>query len=217
MDVLEAMQKRRSVRSFLSRPVPEETIRQILLNATRSPSGGNGQPWEIFVAAGATMEAIRKAYQQAYQQSGPPPRQTGGTPPPAYIRERMATIRMERLNLLGLDPDDPASGKVLLEMSVGLYGAPALVVLCMDQALNSHFDMGLLAISIVLAAQGFGVDSIIAAAMIAHPEILRQALEIPPHLNIIAGIGLGYADPDSLINTYRSPRRPLDEVVRYKG
>ncbi|MFC2070657.1 hypothetical protein ACFLTB_05760 [Chloroflexota bacterium] len=35
--------------------------------------------------------------------------------------------------------------------------------------------------------------------------------------NIITGIGLGFPDPDNIFNTYRSPRRPIQEVVRYKS
>jgi nitroreductase len=50
MDILEAIQARHSVRDFLSKPVPKDIIMEIMAAATRSPSGGNGQPWEIFVA-----------------------------------------------------------------------------------------------------------------------------------------------------------------------
>ena len=73
MDVLEAIQARHSVRDFLSKPVPKDVIMKILAAAARSPSGGNGQPWEIFVASGATMERIRRAYQERAQgQAGRP-------------------------------------------------------------------------------------------------------------------------------------------------
>ena len=129
----------------------------------------------------------------------------------------MATIRNERMKLLGLDPNDPASGRVFMEWSSRLFGAPTLVVICMDKALNSYLDIGMLTQTICLAAQDFGVDSLIAAAFIAQPDILRKELEIPENLNVVAGIGLGYPEPNSKINTYRSPRRPLEEVVRFKN
>ena len=116
----------------------------------------------------------------------------------------MATIRNERMKLLGLDPNDPASGRVFMEWSSRLFGAPTLVVICMDKALNSYLDIGMLTQTICLAAQDFGVDSLIAAAFIAQPDILRKELEIPENLNVVAGIGLGYPEPNSKINTYRS-------------
>ncbi len=243
MDVLEALQSRHSVRDFLPRPVPQDTLLCILEAATRSPSGGNGQPWEIFVAGGRTLETIRAAYlaRAAQAPAGPPPRSAAdkgplavpplpsaadkgplAAPPPAaahppFIRERMEIIRNERMKLLGLDPADPASGKIFMEWGARLYGAPAVVVLCMDQSLSSFLDIGLLAQSICLAAQGFGVDSIIAAAFIRHPDVLYKELAIPETLKIVAGIGLGYANTESIINTYRSPRRPIQEVVRLKN
>jgi len=216
MDILEAIQARHSVRDFLAKPVPQDTVMQILEAAARSPSGGNGQPWEVFVASGGTLETIRKAYQERAQAAGSRP--PGGPPAvPDFIRQRMETIRNERMALLGLDPQDPAAGKVFMEFGARLFGAPVLVVLCMDRSLNSNFDIGLLAQTICLAAQGFGVDSMIAAAFIAHQDILCRELEIPENLKIVAGVGLGYLNPDAVINTYRSPRRPIAEVVRYKN
>ena len=61
MDILEAIQTRHSVRDFLPTPVPKDIVMKIMEAATRSPSGGNGQPWEIFIASGATLESIRQA------------------------------------------------------------------------------------------------------------------------------------------------------------
>jgi len=216
MDVLEAIQRRHSVRDFAATLVPKDTIMKIMEAATRSPSGGNGQPWEIFIASGASMERIRKAFQERAQSGAGSPTPPGGTPPPAFIQERMTTIRIERLKLLGLDPADPESGKVFFEWRSRLFGAPVLAVICMDKALSSHLDIGLLVQTLCLAAQGYGVDTLIASAFVSQPDILRQELDIPENLNLVTGVGLGYPNPENIINTYRSPRRPIQEVVRYK-
>lgn len=217
MDVIEAISTRHSVRSFRSKPVAKKTLMKILEAATRSPSGGNSQPWEVFVASGAAMEKVRKLYQERAKERMVGQGRPGGPPPmPAYIQERMTVIRRERLQLLGLDPDDPASGKVFTEWSARLFGAPVMVIVCIDKAIPTNLDIGMFLQTVCLAAQGYGVDSMIAGAFIAHQDILRQELEIPDSLNIVMGVGLGYPDPDSIINTYRSPRRPVGEVVRYK-
>ena len=224
MDVLEAIQSRHSVREFLPRPVPKDIVMKIFETATRSPSGGNGQPWEIYVASGTVIETIRQAYQErALQATGAPPGPPGppggpgGPPPlPVFIMERMATIRNERMQLLGLDPADPASFRVFMEWGSRLFGAPVLAVICMDKALSSYLDIGLFVQTICLAAQGYGVDSLIASGFVSQPDILRKELEIPDNLNIITGVGLGYPNLESKINAYRSPRRSIEEVVRYK-
>jgi nitroreductase len=69
--------------------------------------------------------------------------------------------------------------------------------------------------TICLAAQGYGIDSLIASAFVAHQDVLRKELDIPDNLNIVSGMGLGYANEKSIINTYRSPRRAINEVVHY--
>jgi nitroreductase len=87
----------------------------------------------------------------------------------------------------------------------------------MDKALSANFDLGMLAQTICLVAQHFGVDSLIAGSFVTHRDVLRKVLDIPENLDIVIGVGLGYANPKHIINTYRSPRRPIEEVVRYKG
>jgi nitroreductase len=46
MDIWEAIKKRRSVRAFKG-PVPETTLRRIILAGSKAPSAGNSQPWEF--------------------------------------------------------------------------------------------------------------------------------------------------------------------------
>jgi nitroreductase len=186
--------------------------------ASRSPSGGNAQPWEAFIAAGSAIERIRKVYMERFQNSSSgSPRGPGGPPPqPPYIQERMAVIRNERMKLLGLDSNDPASGRVFMEWGARLNGAQVMAIICMDKALSSNLDLGLFIQSVCIAAQGYGVDTFIAGSLVSHQDVLRNELEIPDMLNIITGIALGYPNPGAVINTYRSPRRPVNEVVRYK-
>jgi nitroreductase len=56
------IQRRRSVRSFSSRPIPREVIEDCLLTAGSAPSGANMQPW-YFVVVGEpeVKQRIREA------------------------------------------------------------------------------------------------------------------------------------------------------------
>ena len=57
MDVFEAMEKRRSVRSFdTARDVPEELVEEILRCGCLAPSAGNVQPWRFIVVRDADMK-----------------------------------------------------------------------------------------------------------------------------------------------------------------
>lgn len=49
MDVFEAIQKRKSVRSYKPTPVPVDKLKKILEAARLAPSAGNTQPWHFIV------------------------------------------------------------------------------------------------------------------------------------------------------------------------
>ncbi|HEY5610937.1 MAG TPA: nitroreductase family protein [Thermoanaerobaculia bacterium] len=52
----EEMQRRRTVRSFSSRPVPREVIEECILAAASAPSGANLQPWHFAVVTDAALK-----------------------------------------------------------------------------------------------------------------------------------------------------------------
>ena len=45
MDIVEAIQQRKSIRAFKPDPVPKEILKEILELALRAPSWANTQPW----------------------------------------------------------------------------------------------------------------------------------------------------------------------------
>lgn len=60
MDVTDAVMKRKSIRDFLPDPVDDDVISDLLVKASRAPSGGNVQPWKIWVINGESMAAFRR-------------------------------------------------------------------------------------------------------------------------------------------------------------
>lgn len=57
MDVFEAIKKRRSVRKFTNKNVPEDIIQQLLEAAIWAPSGGNLQTWHFIVVRNSKIKA----------------------------------------------------------------------------------------------------------------------------------------------------------------
>jgi nitroreductase len=222
MDVIEAIIERRSIRSFTSDPVPKETLIKILEAANHAPSSSNNQPWEMFVAGGSVLERIRQAYLERFKHDvpgKPEVRGTGREQLPAGMVERINQFRTERFKLEGLDPQGSEGVRLSAERGSKFFGAPVVVILCMNRNLSlfSTYDLGLLSQSILLAAQNLGIGSIIAGAIVAHPDILHKELAIPDDLVIVEGIALGYPDKKSIVNTFRSSRRPIQEAVTFKG
>ena len=48
-NVSEAVKFRKSTRGFLKKPISNKVIQNLLKKASRAPSGGNLQPWRIYV------------------------------------------------------------------------------------------------------------------------------------------------------------------------
>ena len=60
MKVSEAIKNRHSVRAFLNNPVSTELIKKLLEQSSRCPSGGNLQPWKIYVINKDSMNDFLK-------------------------------------------------------------------------------------------------------------------------------------------------------------
>ena len=220
MDVGDALRARRTVRAFLDRPVPRETIEAILSDALCTPSWANTQPWEIFVAGGETFERIRRVSMQRTQAkipSNPDVPFPGAWTP--ECRERTKELTEGRAEVRGTTPEDPAFHHDFLVANRSFFGAPCAVYLCMDQTLGawSMFDLGAMCQSITLAAQDHGVDSAIAINLVVYPDLLRDELGVPRELLIVIGIALGYPDSGDPEDAFRSARRPLSDAVRFMG
>ncbi len=220
MDVIDSLYSRYSTRAFKPDPVDRETITRILEAATRAPSWANTQPWEIFVAGGDVLNRLRHAYLEDFHKGVtgksdlPRPQQW----PPA-LQKRIKELAAERYKTVGIGRDDKTAKQAVFEANYRFFGAPVVIYLCMDRTLTpwSIFDIGMLAQSIMLAAQQHGLGSIPAVSLVSYPDLIRAELEIPDDLSIIFGIALGYSDSQHPQNKFRSPRRTVQEVVRFKG
>jgi nitroreductase len=67
LTVKDAIEQRRSIRSFKPDPIPDEYITALLDSARLSPSGSNAQPWRFKIVK--DQETKEKLAQAAYDQS----------------------------------------------------------------------------------------------------------------------------------------------------
>jgi len=58
MRVSEAILSRHSIRAFLDKPVARNQVEEILEIARYAPTGGNLQPWRVYVAAGESRARL---------------------------------------------------------------------------------------------------------------------------------------------------------------
>lgn len=63
MNTLDAIAQRRSIRKYTDKPVPDESIHEILKAATQAPSGKNRQPWRFVIVRGEQRDKMIAAMQ----------------------------------------------------------------------------------------------------------------------------------------------------------
>jgi nitroreductase len=220
MDITEALDSRFTCRAFNQDPIKKETIIKVMEEAIRSPSWANTQPWEIFIAGGEVLEKIRRGYMENFandEPSNPDIPMVENWPEPH--KERIKELGIKRYQHLGIRRDDEVARNASWRLNFKFFDAPSVIYLCMDESLSkwSMFDMGAISQSIMLAARGHGLDTAPAVNLVVYPKIIRKELGIPDDLSIVFGIAIGYKDSKSTQNNFRSPRRPLEEVLRLKG
>ena len=60
MNVSEAVYSRQSIRAFTDQEVPDILIKELLEKSARAASGGNLQPWKIFIINNSMMSKFLK-------------------------------------------------------------------------------------------------------------------------------------------------------------
>ena len=205
MDAVEAIQSRRSIRAFLSRPVPKDLIAQVLEVSRWAPSGCNRQPWRVTVATGETCNALADGLIESIREREPHAPCSSGSTPSALVT--------------GLSQQAERLGQSLYEFvvvgSYAFYRAP--VVMVISQADGGGDDVSSFVTTMLIAAHNLGLGTCWLGHPLSHADLIRQALDIPEDERIRAVVALGYPDLDSPANAFRSPRNELETFVRWVG
>lgn len=222
MNVLEAIQNRRSIRAFKPDPVPKEIIEKILEISQRAPSGTNTQPWHVHVCTGAVKQAITDDV-LALARSGRGGKYEDYNYYPAdwkdVHRDRRRGVGWSLYGLLGIAKGDREGAARQSARNFQFFGAPVGLFVTVDSylGLGSWADAGMYLQTIMLAAKGFGLDTCPQAAWIPYQKPVFEHLGIPSDQSLVSGISLGYANTDAIENTLVSEREALANVVRFRG
>ena len=212
-----AITSRRSVRAFLSTPVPKETVRKILGTAGRAPSGTNIQPWRVYVLTGKRLRQFSEAILSAYND---PETAKTHTEEYAYYPKQWVSPYLERrrkigwdlYGLLGITREDKGKMHRQHGRNYMFFDAPVGLVFSIDRVLEqgSWLDYGMFLQNIMVAARARGLDTCPQAAFTPFHRIIREQLAMPANETLICGMALGYADPDAIENRLTTEREPLD-------
>ena len=222
MKVSEAITSRITTRAFLDKPVPSETLRQILETAKRAPSGGNLQPWRVWVLGGNEMACFKALIKEKVAVS---PRGEG-TEYHIYPPELKEPYKARRFKC-GEDmyatikvPREDKFGRLMnFARNFEFFGAPAAFFFAIDRQMQQGqwADLGMFMQSIMLLAREHGLHTCPQEAWAIWYKTVGEFLSIPPELILFCGMGIGYMDEAHPINGLRTERAGLDEFATFVG
>lgn len=218
MQVSEAVATRRSIRAFKPDPVERRTVEEILTLAARAPSGGNLQPWRVYVLLGQARDELVRRVAEARKRSrmGSPPEYH--VYPPALAepyRTRRFRVGEAMYALLGIGREDMAGRLAQFARNWEFFGAPVGLIFTIDRAMQQGqwADLGMYMQNVMLLARERGLDSCAQEAWAAWHKLLREFLSIPDNELVFCGMALGHADATAPVNALISERAPLEEFA----
>jgi len=219
MDVIQALEQRKSVRAYTGQPVDTETINRILTAAGHSPSGANTQPWQVAVVSGEARQALGQKLETAFR-SGYESKKDYTYYPNEWVEpytSRRRACGFQLYDTLGIDKGDRQGRLDQWAANYRAFDAPVMLLFFIDPILEkgSYIDYGMFLQSIMLAAVEHGLATCPQAALGEYPDVVKEALDMPEGITLLGGMALGYEDKEALVNSYRTPREPIEAFVKY--
>jgi nitroreductase len=211
MDLETAIVERRSVRAFLSREVPRETLTRIFTRAQSAPSWCNIQPWRVWLASGeARNRFVSKMVDAANSRMPGPDISFPGEYPEPYATHRRACGKAlyEAMEVLR---DDREGRHAAWMRNFVAFDAPHVALVGIDRRFGPYaaLDVGCWLESVMLLATAEGLATCAMASLATYPDVAREVLDIPDEVALLFGIAIGYEDTSAKANACRTTREPL--------
>lgn len=222
MNVSEAINTRLTARAFLDTPVDGAVIRQILEAAKRAPSGGNLQPWHVWVLGGEEMARFKLMLKEKVS-ANPRGEGTEYSIYPAELKDpykaRRFKVGEDMYATIGVSRDDKFGRMMQFARNFEFFGAPCALFFAIDRQMQQGqwADLGMFMQSIMLLAREHGLHTAPQEAWAIWHKTLGEFLEIPPSLMLFCGMAIGHVDAAAPINSLRSERAPLSEFTTFIG
>ena len=216
MEVSEAVNSRQSIRAFTDQEVSDELIQRLLEKSARAASGGNLQPWKIFVINDETMINFLK-----FQEDWTDPETPAYDIYPENLSEPYKTSRYEvgaeMYSILDIDRDDKEGRfKQMLE-NFKFFGAPSAFFCFVDRQMGrpQWSDLGMFLQNFMLLAKEVGLDTCPQEAWAIKQESVTAFVKAPDELMLFCGMAIGYKDDEAKINKLRTERRPFEDWATF--
>ena len=215
MNVTDAVLLRKSIRAFSETPIENKLIKELLKKSSRAASGGNLQPWKIFVLNNASMKNFL-SFQEKWDQPEIPAYEIY----PPKLKEPYRTSRYElgeqMYELLGITREDKEGRIDQVMKNFKFFGAPCAFFCFVDRQMGppQWSDLGMFLQTFMLLAQEAGLDTCAQEAWSIKHDSVSKYVNADPEDILFCGMCIGYRDDDP-VNSLKSKRRPLESWAKF--
>ena len=221
-----AIENRFCVRAFSPAPVPRQSIEAILRVASRSPSGTNAQPWQVYVLQGASRDALVEkvcaAYDEGYRNPAAAARfqEEYDYYPRQWVEPYLSRRRHNGwtlYGLLGIGKGDKDAMHAQHQRNFRFFDAPVGLMFTLDRVMGrgSLVDYGMFLQNIMVAARARGLHTCPQAAWNDYASIVLPHVGATADEMLVCGMSLGHADEAALVNTYSTPREEVASFTHW--
>ena len=221
-----AITSRMSARAFTQQAVAHQTLVELLQVASRAPSGTNTQPWKVYVLQGASRTALCDKVCAAHDAIRANPELAGEYREAYdYYPEKWVSPYIDRrrengwglYGLLGIGKGDKDKMHFQQQRNFRFFDAPVGLMFTMDSVMGrgSLVDYGMFLENIMVSARGRGLHTCPQAAWNGFAKIILPLIGAGPQEMLVCGMSLGYADETDPVNTFHTPRVPVEEFTRW--
>ena len=220
MNLIEAVYQRRSVRGYLDKEIPQESLNRIFEIAQKAPSNCNVQPWKVYVASGELKRRLSaKMVENTINEVTPNPDYPYKSDFENEYRKRQVECAVALFTEMGIARGDQKGRQRAMLRNFEFFDAPYMAFVGMnpDFGTTVAIDVGMWAQTLMLTMVAFGLHSCPMGTMRNYPDLVREAFNISDGTKILFGIAFGYEDPSVPANKTVTSRDAIDINVTFKS
>ena len=221
-----AIASRFSARAFLPTAVPRETIADILDVARRAPSGTNCQPWKVYVLQGASRDRLVEKVCAAHDAIYAEPALAASYPEEYdYYPEKWVSPYIDRrrengwglYGLLGIAKGEKDKMHAQHHRNFRFFDAPVGFMFTLDRVMGrgSLVDYGMFLQNIMVGARARGLHTCPQAAWNGFASIILPHIGAADGEMLVCGMAMGWADETEKVNSFHTPRVPVEGFTHW--